>query len=241
MFRPRTQLSIFPAPAGGTGDGLRRLFFRRSSQADGASAAADAPPPSRRTAKLARLEAALLVADGPVSTRRLAQLATLADAGEAGDLIESLNAVYDAEGTAFRVERVANGFRLLTRPEYAPWLDKLHPRQTEWKLSPPAMETLTIIAYRQPVTRADVESVRGVQSAEIIKHLMDRDLVRIAGEEDSLGRPYLYETTSKFLETYGLRTLDELPMAERLRRVPAGNGSGPAEAPALAPPLGKGG
>jgi segregation and condensation protein B len=112
---------------------------------------------------------------------------------------------------------VATGYQLLTRPEYAPWLDKLHQRQTELKLSPPALETLTVVAYRQPLTRADIEAVRGVQCAEMLKQLMERGLVRIAGEDDSLGRPYLYETTRVFLELFGLRSLADLPMADRLR------------------------
>jgi segregation and condensation protein B len=164
-----------------------------------------------RTAKAARLEAALFVADGPLSTRRLAQMATLADAAETRALIETLNAAYDADQTAFRIERVASGYQLLTRPEFARWLDRLHHRPARMRLSPPALETLTIIAYRQPITRADVEAIRGVQSAEIIKQLLERGLVRMAGEDDSLGRPYLYETTRSFLEQFGLRSLEDLP------------------------------
>lgn len=173
--------------------------------------------PTQRTPKMARLEAVLLVADGTLSTRKLAQLATLVDAAEAGQLIEDLNSAYDAVDSAFRIERVATGYQLLTRPQFARWLDKLHHRQSELKLSPPAMETLTIVAYRQPVTRADIEEVRGVQCTEMLKQLMDRNLVRIAGHDDSLGRPYLYGTTRNFLELFGLRTLKDLPMADQLR------------------------
>lgn len=158
----------------------------------------------------------LFVADGPLTLKRICQLATLVDVAEARALLETLNAAYDAAGTAFRVERVATGYQLLTRPEFAPWLDRLHQRESDWRLSSPALETLTIIAYRQPITRADIETIRGVQCADILKQLMDRGLVRIGGEDDSLGRPYLYETTRKFLETYGLRSLDELPMADAL-------------------------
>src|SRR5690606_11411873 len=107
---------------------------------------------------------------------------------------------------------------MLTRSELASWLDRIHHRQAHLKLSAPMMETLAIIAHRQPCTRADVEAIRGVQSAEMIKQLMDKNLVRVAGEDDSLGRPYLYGTTRLFLETFGLTGLDELPMAEQLRR-----------------------
>ncbi len=170
-----------------------------------------------RTAKMARLEAVLLIADAPCAPRRLAQLAGLADATEVRTLVGRLNQAYDLGNTPFRVERVAAGYRLFTRPEYALWLGKLHQRQAELKLSPPALETLTVIAYRQPITRADIEAVRAVQCSEMLKQLMERGLVRMAGEDDSLGRPFLYETTRKFLETFGLRELEDLPLARQLR------------------------
>ena len=171
-----------------------------------------------RTAKMARVESVLLVSNGPQSARRLMKLATLADASEAKRLIDRLNLAYDRDGTAFRIERVASGYRLLTRPLFAFWLGKVHHRQAELKLSPPALETLAIVAYRQPLTRSEVESVRRVQCADMLKHLMDRNLVRIAGEDDSLGRPFLYETTRQFLELFGLKDLDDLPQADVLRK-----------------------
>jgi segregation and condensation protein B len=146
-------------------------------------------------------------------------LATLADSAEAVRIVNELNGTYDRDGSAFRVERAANGYLLLTRPVYARWLGRVHQRQSTMKLSPPAMETLTVIAYRQPITRADIEAIRGVQCTEMLKQLMDRGLVRIGGEDNSLGRPYLYETTRKFLEIFGLRTLDDLPRADHLRIV----------------------
>jgi segregation and condensation protein B len=167
---------------------------------------------------MARLEALLFVADEPLTLKRMVQFATLADTKEAETLLDRLNAAFDASHSAFRVERVATGFRLLTRREFVVWLDKLHQRQAALKLSPPMLETLAIVAYRQPLTRAEVEAIRGVQSAEMLKQLMERELVRIAGEDDSLGRPFLYETTRKFLELYGLQSLNDLPMSERLRR-----------------------
>src|SRR5262245_48206244 len=188
----------------------------------------------RRTAKMARLEAVLLVADVPLSPRRIAQLATLADATEARTLICRLNAAFEQAGTPFRVERVAAGYRLFTLPQFVYWLGKIHHREAELKLSPPSMETLTIIAYRQPITRADIEAIRGVQCSEMIKQLMERGLVRIGGEDESLGRPFLYETTRRFLEIFGLRELEELPLAAKLRRPggPGGEGAAAGNAPA---------
>ena len=174
-----------------------------------------------RSSKISRLEAALFVSNAAQPPRKLAQFAALSDAKEVRGLIAELNALYDSSGSAFRVEQLATGYQLLTKPEFALWLDRLHQRQTHLKLSPPALETLSVIAYRQPITRAEIDTVRGVQSVEMVKQLMERGLVRISGEDDSLGRPFLYSTTKAFLETYGLHSLEDLPMAERLRRIPA--------------------
>ena len=203
----------------GTTSGFVWSFFATNREPSGDTTSANGSDLIRRTPKMARLEAVLFVADEPLPIKRLVQLATLADADEAQALIDRLNGAYDASDSTFRIEPVATGFRLLTRREFVYWLDKLHQRQAALKLTPPMLETLAIVAYRQPLTRADLEAVRGVQSAEMLKQLMERELVRIAGEDDSLGRPFLYETTRKFLELYGLQSLDDLPMAERLRRV----------------------
>ncbi len=171
-----------------------------------------------RSTRLARLEAALLISDGAIAARRLAQVARLIDAKEVQQLVQILNESYDRTRSAFRIEPTAAGYILMTRASLAPWLDRLHNRQAEMKLSSPMQETLTIIAYQQPVTRADVEAIRGVQSSEMIRQLMDRGLVRIGGEEDSLGRPFLYETTRQFLSMFGLRQLDDLPNHAAHRR-----------------------
>lgn len=172
-----------------------------------------------RPAATARLEAVLFVADGPLTARRIARHAMLPGPAEATGAIKELNQAYDEDGSAFRVERVAAGYRLLTRPEMAPWLNRLHQQRGRTGLSPPALETLTIVAYRGPCTRADVEAIRGVQSAEMLKYLLERGLIRIAGEHDSLGRPYLYATTKQFLETFGFKSLADLPRAAELRPI----------------------
>lgn len=233
-LQPRYPYAIVP-PAGSftsriaTTDNTGRWWLiDRAHGVSSATGTADPESADRRTPKMARLEAVLFVAEGALTTRKLAQLATLADASEARGLIERLNAGYDRTGSAFRIERVASGYRLLTRPEFAFWLNKLYRRRAELKLSPPALETLTVVAYRQPITRADVEAIRGVQCTEILKQLMDRGLIRIGGQDDSLGRPYLYETTRTFLETFGLRSLDDLPMADTLRQ-PASDGEEASE------------
>ena len=115
-----------------------------------------------------------------------------------------LQTFYEESGSAFYVEELAGGFQLLTRPEFHPWLARLRRAGNELRLSGPARETLAIVAYRQPIMRADVEAIRGVQCGELLRQLMEKGLIRIAGRDDSLGRPVLYGTTKKFLQTFGL-------------------------------------
>ena len=135
--------------------------------------------------------------------------------------VERLQALYDADGTAFQVEEIAGGYQLLTRPKYHPWLARLKRTGHELRLSPAALETLAVIAYKQPIMRAEVEKVRGVACGEVIRQLMEKGLVRAAGRHDSLGRPQLYGTAKKFLQAFGLNTLQDLPEVESLRRPPA--------------------
>ncbi|HWG44114.1 MAG TPA: SMC-Scp complex subunit ScpB [Gemmataceae bacterium] len=169
-----------------------------------------------RDARLALVEAALMAADEPLTLRRLATVAGLTDAAEARRLVERLQALYNQDGTAFQVAELAGGFQLLTRVEFHPWLARLRRAGNEMRLSAAARETLAIVAYRQPITRADVEAIRGVQSGDMLHQLMEKGLVRIAGRDDSLGRPVLYGTTRKFLQLFGLRTLRDLPQAQEL-------------------------
>jgi segregation and condensation protein B len=181
-----------------------------------------------RDPRLALIEAALLAADEPLTTRKLALAADLADGNEARRLVMRLRALYDRDGTAFQVEEVAGGFQLLTRPEYHQWLVRLRRGGPELRLTPAARETLAIVAYRQPITRADVEAIRGVYCGETLQLLMEKGLVRITGRHDSLGRPLLYGTTKKFLAVFGLRSLKDLPQVEELA-APPGVGSGAEE------------
>jgi segregation and condensation protein B len=169
--------------------------------------------------RLARLEAVLFLAKEPLASRKLAQVAGLADGTQARTLVGRLRQRYDRRHSALEVVEVAGGFQLLTRGKFANWLRRLHPGQAELRLSAPALETLAVVAYRQPVLRAQIEAIRGVQCGEILRQLMDRDLVRIAGRSDELGRPFLYGTTKHFLSLFGMRDLDELPRAESLRTV----------------------
>lgn len=210
----------------------REKMLQRAPQASRRSAGAgqlQVDGSLTRTLRIARLEAALLIAEGAVPARKLAQSARLIDGREVQQMVLLLNESYDRTRSAFRIEQTAAGYILMTRAALAPWLDRLHNRQAATRLSAPMMETLTIIAYQQPVTRADVEAIRGVQSAEMIRQLMDKGLIRIAGEDDSLGRPFLYGTTKLFLTTFALRQIDELPGYATLRK--PGRDSTPALLP----------
>ena len=165
---------------------------------------------------LARVEAALLAADDPLTPRRLAVVADLPDAVAARKQVERLQALYEKDGSAFQVEELAGGYQLLTRPDFHPWLVRVRRLNVDLKITPTARETLAIVAYRQPIGRAEVEAIRGVQCSEVLRQLMEKGLLRIAGREESLGRPVLYATTRKFLQCFGLKSLRDLPQAKEL-------------------------
>ncbi len=167
--------------------------------------------------RMARLEAVLFLAKEPLNARKLSQHADLTDGTEARTLVKRLNKRLDEQQFAFRVEMVAGGYQMLTRPRLGSWLRRLKHMPRALRLSAPAMETLAVVAYRQPVLRVDVEAIRGVNCGEVLRQLMERELVRICGRSEELGRPYLYATTKRFLQTFGLRNLDHLPRAEVLR------------------------
>jgi len=178
------------------------------------------------------IEALLFSAQKPLMTRELVN--AVKGAGETDDFspnefarateaqvaaaLQQLKIEYIEQKRAFQLVEKADGWQLVTEQSYAPWIRQLLPAPKTIRLTPPSLETLAIIAYRQPITRADVEAVRGVAVDGVLQNLMERGLVRIAGRAEVPGRPLLYETTHFFLEHFGLRNLDELPNAEELRR-----------------------
>lgn len=140
--------------------------------------------------------------------------------------VAKLNEQYDQTGRAFRIEQVAGGYRVMTRPEHAGVLERFHGARERSTLSRAAIETLAIIAYKQPITRAGLEAIRGVACGDILRALIDRRLVTITGRAEELGRPILYGTTRRFLEAFGLSSTRDLPTVEELRaRASAGAGS----------------
>jgi segregation and condensation protein B len=166
---------------------------------------------------LARLEALLFSTHHPLTAGRLAELLELQTTKPNRIAIRQLNETYTESGRCFRVEQVAGGFQLLTLPEHGELLRKLHQRDIDAKLTKAALETLAIIAYKQPILRADVEAIRGVQCGETIRSLMEKHLVKIAGRAEVPGRPILYGTTHRFLELFGLNSLKDLPQDEGAR------------------------
>lgn len=131
--------------------------------------------------------------------------------------LEELKVEYDTMQRSFQLVEIAGGWRLMSRAEYAPWLSKLLDEARPHRLSLPSLETLSIIALRQPIARADITAIRGVEVDGVIKTLLERDLITIVGKSDAPGRPMVYGTTQKFLEHFGLRSIDDMPKAAELR------------------------
>lgn len=133
--------------------------------------------------------------------------------------LEQLKAGYVEAGMAFQLVEQVNGWQVVTAPEYGKWVRQLYPESKPSRLSGPALETLAIVAYRQPITKADIEAVRGVAVDGMMQTLLEKGLISIAGRAEVPGRPLLYATTENFLEHFGLRSVDELPNATELRRM----------------------
>src|SRR5450631_3851472 len=190
------------------------------------------------------IEALLFSAQKPLSSREL--VSAIKGAGDADEFmpnefsrtteaqvaaaLEQLKIEYIEQKRAFQLVEKAEGWQLVSDRAYAPWVRQLFPAAKPVRLTPPSLETLAIVAYRQPITRADVEAVRGVAVDGVLQSLMERGLVKIAGRAEVPGRPLLYETTQFFLEHFGLRDLNELPNAEELRRryLPSAESAKPA-------------
>jgi len=163
------------------------------------------------------LEALLFAADQPVLPARLAQvLGKGFDARAVRGMIEALNKEYAERQRAFEIVEIAGGFQMLTRPEHKDWLIELYKSRRQDRLSPSAVETLAIVAYRQPIQRAVVDDIRGVQSGPLLRSLLERGLIKVVGRLNVPGRPILYGTTRLFLQHFGLKGLKDLPQVAEL-------------------------
>ena len=185
-----------------------------AADAQGSNGSADAS--GTPDINLAALESLLLTTHHPLTAGRIAEVLDLPSTKPIRKAIKQLNEAYAATGRGFRVEQVAGGFQILTLPEFGDLLKKFHQKEVDAKLTKAAIETLAIIAYKQPILRADVESIRGVACGETIRSLMEKHLVKIAGRAEEPGRPILYGTTKRFLELFGLNSVKDLPQPEAL-------------------------
>jgi segregation and condensation protein B len=167
------------------------------------------------------MEALLFGTQHPLTVGKLAELMGLETTKPVRKAIKSLNEQYESTGRSFRIDQVAGGFQMLTLPRFGEVLRKLHQREIDAKLTKAALETLAIVAYKQPILRADVEAIRGVACGETIRSLMEKHLVKIAGRAEEPGRPILYGTTKRFLELFGLNSLRDLPQSDDALRAKA--------------------
>jgi segregation and condensation protein B len=161
------------------------------------------------------IEAMLLSTDVPLTGAKLAQLLGIGDAADVKPAIVRLNERYAAQNASFRIDLIAKGYQMLTLPVYDRWVSKLHKARAESRLSQAALETLAIVAYKQPVLRAQIEAIRGVAVGDMLVRLREINLIRIVGRAEEIGRPLLYGTTGKFLEVFGLGSLKDLPKVEQ--------------------------
>ncbi len=162
------------------------------------------------------VEGVLFASDAPLKAEEIARADESLDEDRVQEAIQDLRTLYDESERAFQLVELGEGYQILTRSEFAPYLERFDTVPRPSRLSGPALETLAIIAYRQPIGRIEIEYIRGVQAAGVIRTLQDRDLIEVVGRAEGLGRPLLYGTTRRFLEHFGFASLDDLPRTEEL-------------------------
>ena len=175
------------------------------------------------------IEALLFVFGEPLALKRLSDVIQVLNINEIRQMIEQLNAEYATTGRAFHIQEVAGGYQLVTDQQLAPWLQRALQNPKADSVSKGALETLAIIAYRQPMTKAEIEAIRGVDISASLDTLIERRFVKSVGRKESPGRPFLYGTTDEFLRHFGLRSLEALPPL-KLQTVEEPTGAAPAQA-----------
>lgn len=176
-------------------------------------------PAAPRVSPESIVEAVLMATDDPLSAGSIAEVVGMTPA-EVKRHIEALNARYESNGTSFRITGIAKGFQILTLPAFDSWIQKFNKKRADSRLSAAALETLAIVAYKQPIIRVDIEAIRGVAVGDMLVRLRDANLVRIVGRAEEVGRPLLYGTTTRFLEVFGLASLKDLPKIEDDKPIP---------------------
>ena len=163
------------------------------------------------------IEAVLFASDEPISPKRLVDVAEAGSVKDVNACVRAMNKKYRNGGRSFRIEKISGGYQMMTLSAFNPWITKLIKVRSDNKLTPAGLESLAIVAYKQPIMRADIEAIRGVASGEILRNLMYKGMVKIVGRAEVIGRPMLYGTTKKFLDVFGLNTLKDLPKIEELK------------------------
>lgn len=203
------------------------------SAEESAEESAEASAPGDEAALAAQIEAVLFASDSALNAAKIGKIVAVKSKRAVAAAIDRLNRRYDEMGSAFRIENIAGGYQMLTRPAFHDVVGQFYHQKADNKLTQAAMETLAIVAYRQPIIRADIESIRGVACGEVLRGLMERQLVKIVGRAEILGRPMLYGTTRRFLEVFGLNSIEDLPNAEELRAAAPKKQTGPEQPPLL--------
>jgi segregation and condensation protein B len=176
-----------------------------------------AEPPMDESSAIRTFEALVFATNEPLAPAAVRKIVPGATPARVRRWAETLQREYDERGRAFQLREIAGGWQILTRPEHAEAVQKMLKVKAEGKLSTAALETLAIVAYRQPINRADLEAIRGVGSGPLLRALMEKGLVKVTGKEETLGRPVLYGTTDRFLELLGLASVKDLPKPEELK------------------------
>jgi segregation and condensation protein B len=164
------------------------------------------------------IEAIIIATDEPVSIERIRQALEEVTPKQIKDQVENLKREYREFGRSFKIDEVAGGYQISTKPKFASYLRKLYKADYVERLSKPSLETLAIVAYKQPVTRLDIESIRGVNVDRVLKNLLEKGLIKIKGRKEVIGRPYIYITTKLFLKYFGLRSIEDLPDIEDFKK-----------------------
>src|SRR3989338_4172124 len=160
------------------------------------------------------IEAMLFVSDKPLFVSEIKSVLESPEANQIKDVIAELAGEYETQGRALKIKEIAGGYQIVTDPVLAPWLKKLYKTAGADRLSGPSLETLAIIAYKQPATKPEIETIRGVNVDGVLKTLIEKNLVRILGDRETVGHPIIYGTTQEFLQYFGLNSLEELPKLE---------------------------
>ena len=165
---------------------------------------------------VAIVEALIFSSDTPITTQRIREILANLSGKDVQSFVAYLNSRYEDEGRSFRIREIAGGYQMFTLPEFSAYVEKLYESKQRNRLSAKALETLAIIAYKQPITRHEIEEIRGVNVDGVVRTLLARNLITIAGRAEAPGSPFLYKTTKKFLEYFGLKSLSDLPRLKEI-------------------------